>query len=489
LQPTPFVPHAAALGITQVSPEQHPIGQLAGEQPLQTPLLEHFPPRQIWQPDPPVPHAIGDVPPSHVVPEQHPLGQDVWLHMQLPLTQICWAPHAAPPPQVQAPAVLHPSPEWPQIAHAPPAVPHAAGVCSSHTLPLQQPFGHDAGLHTHCEPTQACPVVHAAPDPQLHVPPLHPSATVVPQAAHSAPPEPQRVTVAGVVQAVPSQQPPGHELPSHTQAPFTHSCPAAQAGPVPHWQRPVIEHPSAVVPLHSLHAPPPVPHAASDGWLHVGPVQHPVVHVSTQPEQRPSPVHVWPVGHEPQVLPPVPHAVIRLPGWHVSAAQQPVGQPIPSHTHLPPRQCCPEAHAAPPPHEQEPAALQLSESTSSQAVQLVPELPHAVNVGDAHVSPAPQQPFAHDVALQRQTPLRQTCPTPQGAPVPQVHSPLMQPSAVPDAHALQVAPARPHAEGEMTSSHAVPSQHPSGQEAASQMQSPPTHACPPTQAGPPPHVH
>ncbi len=486
--PTPFVPHAAALGITQVSPEQQPVGQLAGEQPLQTPLL-HFPPKQTWQLDPPVPHAIGEVPPSHVVPEQQPFGHDVWLQTQLPLTQICCGPHAAPPPQVHAPPVLHPSPACPQVVHVPPAVPQAAGVCVSQTLPLQQPFGHDASLHTHCDPTHACPVVHAAPDPQLHVPPLHPSARVLEHCVHCAPPEPQSAAVTDVVQTVPSQHPPGHELSSHTQALFTHSWPAVQAGPLPHWHRPVVEHPSAVVLLHSLHDSPPVPHAASDGWLHVGPVQHPLVHVSTHPEQRPSPVQVCPDGQEPQTLPPVPHAVIRLPGWHDSPLQQPEGQPMPSHTHLPPRQCCPDAHAAPPPQEHEPAALQLSESTSSQAVQPLPEVPHAVKAGDSHVSSAPQQPFAHDVLLQRQTPLMHTCPTPQGAPVPHVHSPVMQPSDVPDAHALQVAPARPHAEGETTSSHVVPSQHPSGHEAASQMQSPPTHACPPLHAGLPPHVH
>ncbi len=151
-QPAPFVPHAAAVGITQVFPEQQPPGQLAGVQPLQTPPLEQVPPRQTWHAEPPVPQAaaVGVV---QVLPEQQPLGHDVPSQVQLQTpfdTTHSWpAPHAAPPPHVQAPALLQAFPVRPQPVHEPPIVPHAAVVCASQTLPLQQPFGHDAASQTH----------------------------------------------------------------------------------------------------------------------------------------------------------------------------------------------------------------------------------------------------------------------------------------------------------------------------------------------------
>jgi hypothetical protein len=110
-QPTPSVPHAPTDGVSHVSPEQHPFAQFAGEHPLQTPPLEHFPPGQVWHVEPPVPHAVGDVPVTHVLPEQQPFGHDVALQTQLPFEHVvCPATHAVPPPQVHTPAVLQPSP-------------------------------------------------------------------------------------------------------------------------------------------------------------------------------------------------------------------------------------------------------------------------------------------------------------------------------------------------------------------------------------------
>jgi hypothetical protein len=37
----------------------------------------------------------------------------------------------------------------------------------------------------------------------------------------------------------------GHEVELHTHWPFTHSWPAPQAAPLPHWQVPPAEQPSA----------------------------------------------------------------------------------------------------------------------------------------------------------------------------------------------------------------------------------------------------
>jgi hypothetical protein len=158
-QPTPFVPHAVALGMVHVFPEQQPPGQLAGVQPLQTPPCEQVPPRHIWQAEPPVPQADGAVPTRHAFPEQQPLGHDVpsqvQLHTPFTLTHSCPLPQAGAPPHVQAPALLQAFPVLPQPVQDPPIVPHAAVVCCSHTFPLQQPFGQDAALQTHCPPEHA----------------------------------------------------------------------------------------------------------------------------------------------------------------------------------------------------------------------------------------------------------------------------------------------------------------------------------------------
>jgi hypothetical protein len=316
-------------------------------------------------------------------------------------------------------------------------------------------------------------VPHAALAPQVHPPPLQPSACVVEQVPQLAPPEPHSDVDSMVTHAVPLQQPLGQEFASHTHALFAHSWPTPQDGPVPHWHRPEAEHVSAVVMSHSVHAVPPVPHATSDPWLQVGPEQQPVAQVSTQPEQRPSPVQVCPEGHELHAPPPLPQAAARFPGSHDSPLQQPVGQPTPSQTHAPPRQCWPDAHAAPLPHVQVPVASQLSARIVLQALQSFPPTPHAVNVGDSQVPSAPQQPFGQDEALHRHTPLMQTCPTPHGELVPHAHSPFGHESAVPAAQTSHVAPLGPHVEME-SDLHVVPSQQPSGHDVASHTQRPPT---------------
>jgi hypothetical protein len=118
--------------------------------------------------------------------------------------------------------------------HEPPIVPHAVGVCDSHTLPLQHPVGHDAALQTHWPPTHAWPPPHARPDPHEHEPPLQPSDTAVEHCMHWAPPEPHSDAVTDVTQVVPLQQPVGHESALHTHEPLEHSCPATHAAPAPH---------------------------------------------------------------------------------------------------------------------------------------------------------------------------------------------------------------------------------------------------------------
>jgi hypothetical protein len=190
----------------------------------------------------------------------------------------------------------------------------------------------------------------------------------------------------------------------------------------------------------------------------------------------------------PHVPPPLPHAPCRLPASHISPLQHPVGQPTPSHTHAPPRQCWPDTHAWPVPHAHAPLSLQLSARTSLHAVQSLPPAPHVMKPGESQVPSAAQHPFGHDEALHLQTPLMQTWPTPQGAVAPHAHSPFVQESAVPAAQTLQVAPACPQDESE-SGVHVVPTQQSSGHDARSHTQSPPTHSWPPPHAAPPPHVH
>jgi hypothetical protein len=132
-------------------------------------------PVHAWQLIPPKPHvALDDV-----------------AHWPAALQQ----PAQEMPPQEHAPAAH----VWP-VAHAPqplPWLPHVellCADCATHTLPWQQPLGHDAGSHVHAPETHSCPGAHA------------------PQAA---PPIPHCVVVGAVTHVSPAQQPVGHELGVH----------------------------------------------------------------------------------------------------------------------------------------------------------------------------------------------------------------------------------------------------------------------------------
>jgi hypothetical protein len=101
---------------------------------------------------------------------------------------------------------------------------------------------------------------------------------------------------------LPLQQPVGHEVASHTQAPPEHRCPAPQAGLDPHEHTPPVQE-SAVLGSHATHAAPPAPHAASEGTAHVLPAQQPVVHVCAHVSHLPL-THVSPVGQSGVVVHP-----------------------------------------------------------------------------------------------------------------------------------------------------------------------------------------
>jgi hypothetical protein len=73
-----------------------------------------------------------------------------------------------------------------QGEQVPPLLPQNMVEGIVQTLPSQQPPGHDVASQMHARPEQRWPGLHAAPEPQEQVPPLHPSATA-PQSMQESP--------------------------------------------------------------------------------------------------------------------------------------------------------------------------------------------------------------------------------------------------------------------------------------------------------------
>lgn len=133
---------------------------------------------------------------------------------------------------------------------------------------------------------------------------------------------------------------------------------------------------------------------------------------------------------------------------HTAPWQQPLGQEVASQMHRPPTQRWPPAQAAPVPHWQTPVLLQRLALLTSQALQEAPAVPHAASDGDVQTPPV-QHPFGHDVASHMQAPFMQRCPVPQGAALPQRHSPsIEQVSALSGSHEVQAAAPVPQADTE-----------------------------------------
>jgi hypothetical protein len=58
-------------------------------------------------------------------------------------------------------------------------------------LPEQQPLEHEVAVHWQLPPTHTWPVLQAGPLPQVHLPPVQLSASVVLHVVHALPPVPQ----------------------------------------------------------------------------------------------------------------------------------------------------------------------------------------------------------------------------------------------------------------------------------------------------------
>jgi hypothetical protein len=126
---------------------------------------------------------------------------------------------------------------------------------------------------------------HGGLVPHWQLPATQLLAMVGSQLVHVLPPAPQAV-IDGTVHVCPEQQPPGHDVASHTQLPPEQRCPVPHAGPPLHVHWPVAEQPSPLEP-HDVHAPPPVPQLAATCGMHVLFWQQPPGHDAASHTQNP----------------------------------------------------------------------------------------------------------------------------------------------------------------------------------------------------------
>jgi hypothetical protein len=99
-----------------------------------------------------------------------------------------------------------------------------------------------------------------------------------------------------------------------------------------------------------------------------------------------------------------------------------------------------------------------------QLMHAAPWLPHWLTETVWHRLPW-QQAFGHEVALHTQEPLTHCWPVAHTGPVPHLHAPPVQLSAV-MAHAEHAAPLVPHEDSDGEALHWLPAQQPPGHEVA-----------------------
>jgi hypothetical protein len=378
MQASPFAPHALfAMPVTHVLPLQQPPLQmvvvplhavehacvdvlhasLAGHAALvaqpQVPAKQPCDDPHVPQRPPFVPHAPTTLPVTHVPAEQHP-----------PLHGLD-EPHAVehvPPLQArpgrQSDAVVQPhdpdaSHTRPfalpaQATHAPPLRPHAGfPVPGWQLVPSQQPPLH---VRPPPHPVPQVPALHAwwagqsavAPHPQ--VPPLSQAwpAGEVEQSVHAAPLVPHVAGAAPVTQSfvpVTSQQPPlqamvvpltTHVL-LHEPVVVSHAWPVGQSLL---WTQRHFPPTHEFVPEHGPHAAPFVPQAVVEvpSWQAPFESQHPVGHeVGVQEGTHWPDMHVSPVPHGTQDVPPVPQVMVDETRQLPSLPQQPLAHVVAVH--------------------------------------------------------------------------------------------------------------------------------------------------------------
>lgn len=454
-QAPPGAPHVRGASAVQVPAAQQPVGHEAASHP-QTPATQCWPalqaaaPPQLHAPDAEQVSAVTGLQATHAAPPMpqvpSPEVEQVAPEQQppQPLTQLLHAP----------PGQLSPTG---QVAQAAPPLPHAAvALPVSQDVPWQQP-AQLVESHRQFPAAQCCPARQAAAAPQAQPAGPQASARRGSHAAQLPPAEPQVASDAGW-QLAPSQQPEGHDEPSHTQPPPWHREPSAHSGPAPQ---------------------PQVPSAAQ---------------VSARVTSHPA-----------QVAPARPHWV-RLRVWQAAAWQQPPGHEISSQVHSPAWQRWPAAQGAPLPHSQAPSAEQRSDRASqaahaaaptpqvdgndgwqvlpmqqpfgqvtvlqsqhtpwvqptpvAQAAQVAPAVPQAVAMVPGRQTPPWQQPVGHDWPSHTQAPAEQRCPESHEDPEPQWQAPSVpQASARSGSQATHAAPPAPQPASDGTA-HPSAVQHP-----------------------------
>lgn len=339
------------------------------------------------------------LPPWQLPPEQHPVGQSDALH-----------PVQAPPTQFWPPG---------QIWQVPPDAPQAGLVSPGwHRFEeSQHPTGQVDALQAQLPAEQIWPETHAAPEPQPHACDVQVSDSPE-QTTHAAPPWPQLLSAVPGRQVFPEQQPVGHDVASHTQAPAPlQRWPAAHGAPPPHRHWPLGQ--ALAVEPQGTQTSPFEPQAPAlfparqllalqqpEGHDVESQTQLPLTHRWPEPHagllpQRQPPllqVSVLPA-HDRQAPPLVPQAPADVPGMQLLPLQQPVGHELGSQTHEPVEQLWPTAQAAPLPQRQAPAGEQLLANVESQVWQAPPSAPQLVSEGVVQI-PFRQQPFAQFEELQ-----------------------------------------------------------------------------------------
>lgn len=212
----------------------------------------------------------------HVAPEQQPLAQLVALQLlHTPAVQVALTG---------------------QLSQVSPAVPQALAVFPDRQEePEQQPL-QETESQVQEPPAQCSPDPQDAPVPQRHRPSAEQLSVLIGlQLTHDAPSAPHAANER-VSQALPLQQPLGHDVASQTQAPDTQRWPGPHARLVPHWQAPRIEQPSALVESQIVHCAPPVPQVLTDGALQAFARQQPDAHEAASQTQAPLRQR-WPAAH------------------------------------------------------------------------------------------------------------------------------------------------------------------------------------------------
>jgi hypothetical protein len=211
-------------------------------------LTQALPPAtQLPHTMPPAPQTVGRLPGWHAPLLQQPAHPDAVSQTHAPPEHRRPAAHALPvAPHTHAPAAVQVSAVNPQLVHAEPDTPQAAGVRVWQVVPLQQPAHPDAPSHTQA------PLVASHRCPKPHV-------------AQATPPLPHALACSVVTHCPPAvQQPFGHEVASHTHAPAPlQRCPAAQVGLRPQRHSPPL-HWLLWVASQATQLAPPVPQVARD---------------------------------------------------------------------------------------------------------------------------------------------------------------------------------------------------------------------------------